>query len=766
MGRLSVDGDKEMDAIAILQTLYDNHRYAEVIARAEAASSENIGFVGQFLKLRSHFQLGTYQEVSTTLYQINTNTLKAEERTRLELWCSHWRALMEGNPQLEREKILQSIQPNLFSFLTPHYYRTLATLKALAIHYYQIPLTELATVLDELHLAQASFSDLLETEEYINCLIQEGNVLWQLASDIAGAKMAYQRAEQEAVRFGRWIQQADILIKLAQLKLTQAQTIDISEETIEQQFRHPEQLYKQANHTLGLATLQWTLGKLREQYGFAGRDHFQRALLLFTQVKDKGGIAEALASLSQSYLNAGYLTIGFPLTERLVTAAQVTGFPIRIANAYLSLAEYHARSGVYAQALFYACKAQTLMSHPATKALIGLNLSQFYLRINQSEQALLLCEQTVEQLQGAGDSLLLSLAYNTLGTTQDALARWPEAIQAYQAGILVDERLRASMPLLEKRVNLQWTRAKQAYQQRQPISPQLYAEINGQLEAASKELDWQATPVALNLKAQILQLQSNIAQFAGRFAESLNRLELAADLYSQTNQLMQAATSWATLGLAAWELARRGNHTYFEMALTNLTRASAYFEREQLKEQAWSVQFNLAACWWERGVMTREELTENFQQASQAFHQAADTIDFIRYRFADRDPIQQDVGKVHLVANKEKVYTNAFRFHMLVLNDSREGLYWVERSKGRTLTEMLASVYLPTGPQSVSALNLQETMLRQHLRETTDQELYFTLLEQLRTVWQQMKHNDITRQYAQLRLGEPITFDEIKRYLM
>lgn len=754
-----------MKIIALLQSLYENSRYAELIAQADGLPEEQQGFAVQFLKLRSYFQLGAYQDVATGLPQLTSGTLLPEERVRLALWNAHWRALLLGTPQDELERIQQSIEPAAFPTLTPQYDRTLATLQALAIHYYQAPQTGFATILEVLHRAQAGFLDQQEPWEYINCLIQEANIRWQLDEDTVQAQLVYQRAEEEAIRFNQRIQQADIQVKLAQFMLTQTRTTERSTEPIEQLFAQPERLYTQANHPLGLATIQWNIGKLREQDGFSGRGNFQQALELFTEAQDKGGIAEALASLSQSYLTAGQLTTGSSVTETLVVAAQDTGYPIRIANAYLTLAEYHARTGVYAQALFYAQKAQALMNHPATKALFGLNLSQFYLRINQNDQALSLCEQTIKQLQGAGDSLQLSVAYNVLGTTHDALGHWSEAMRAYETGLSVDERLGVVMPRLEKQINRQWTQARQAYQHHQPISPQLYAEVNSHLEAAFAELEEQNTPEALNLQAQILQIQSNIAQFAGRFTESLTQLERAADLYGQTNRLMQAATTRASLGLAAWELARRGDHAFFDKALTGLTQASAYFERENMKEQAWSVQFNLAACWWDRGVMTRQEMDESFRQATLAFHRAADTIDFIRFRFADRDLIQQDAGKISLAANKEKVYANAIRFHLMVLKNTEKGLYWVERFKGRTLTEMLASVYLPTDNLPDSPVGTEEAALRQQLRDAADQEVYYALLKQLRALWHQMKDNDSTRQYARLRLGEPIGFAEIKRYL-
>lgn len=752
-----------MNDLGQLKALFTNHRFGECIRLTNSRPIDGWGLT--MLRLRSLFQLGRFQELISDLADLDPGTLHLDEQLELTLWNFGFMALLNGNPLYQLQQLQQLEIPVESVPVSPWYYRTMASLMAMAIQFYQLNAKEAGTALTLVRKAQTGFVKTHQLEEALACRLLEATMCWQLKGDVRGASVAYQQAESAVQLLNNPILLAEVWVQQAEFTIESSVGTPVTEEQIRQSFTAAEPIFNQHRHALGQASIQLTVGKLLEKRGFRGEVFLQQALMMYQSQQDLGGVAECLGSLCQSYLISGELTKGMSLSQTLIEVTHATGYPMRMANAFLTRAEYASRQGIYAQAIYYARQAQLMMNHSGIQALYGLSLSQFFLRIHQPLQAIEFCKQTVHQLQQGGDSALLSSAYFFLGTTNDALERWSEAVDAFTIGIGIDSRLGAHVNKIQQQSNRQWTLAKQAYHQEGILSPTMYQLLHEPFVEAINELQSLGAPEIDALRAQIRQFQSSLAQFAGLYKTALEFLEQAELLYQQTHRLMEAATTQASIGLTAWGLAQRGEHVFFEQALVALQRAGHYFAHQHLNEQLWRVQYNQACCWWDQAVCVPTKRQECLQQASVAFHLAADTVDYLRNQFVDASSVWQDSGKVGVIADKEVFYLKAIRFHLVILNDPLQGFYWVERFKGRTFTEMLASLTPVMFIIPGSPLLVEEQALTQRISQEANSQTYYQLTDQRRRLWQRMKTDPITQSYAQWRLGEPLTFTDLKAYL-
>jgi len=756
--------DHYMDDFDQLKTLFKAHRFSELMTATAAVPDEGKSNLVLALQARSLFHLGRFRHAGKLLSKVNADCLSADDQMDLVMWNFGFLALLNGNPLEQLGSLSALCGPNYLDDFGPIYHRTKASLTAMAIEYYQLPATEAVRTIEDLKVAYEGFLVAAQHQEAIECLLLEANLWWQLIRDNTQSGLIYRKAIDAAGVFGDPVLLAQVRIQQVEFELVT--TLDQqTEQQIQQSFAFAACVFETHSHPRGAASVCLATGRVLEKYGYSADNLVEEAFASYQQQGDWGGMAECLSLRCQNYLKKGHIQDGLPLTENLLEVALDTGFPIRIANAYLTRAEYLSRAGVYAQAIYFADQACKLIDHPAIKALYGLTLSQFYLRIDQPLNAIRLCEEAISSLQKGAASKVLSSAYYFLGITKDAQGNWFEAIQAFTSGNKVASSLGDVLNASRQQASLHFTSVKRDYELQKPISDRQYQDFIVCFELLLLEINNFRTAEAYQLEAEIRQYQCITAQFASRAESALRYLELAEGVYNKANLAMEAATTRASMGLIAWERARQGETVLFDRALIDLQLAEDYFDAEHLNEQLWRIQFNQAACWWDKSSLIGTDRMQSLVCASKAFSRAAETVDILRTQFTDRDINWQDSGKRGVLADKEQFYLKAIRFHLVVLGDSEQGFYWVERFKGRIFTEMLAGFKKFLYKQAAASLTLAEEELDITLQKELNPILYYQLTQKRRQLWIEMKSDPETEAYARLRLGEALQFQELKAYL-
>jgi tetratricopeptide (TPR) repeat protein len=620
--------------------------------------------------------------------------------------------------------------------------------------------------------AVQAFMQVGDLEAALSSLMQLGHTyLLSIPPDPKIAQAFFEQAHDQAANTQHFAYQAEALLRLAELHF---------DETLSQPNFEPNQLlefhlyekalnlYKSIEHALGIASTLLSFGSRLTNFGFDGTEQLHQALQIYQQQDNHQGIFKVLTELSGWHLKQGQVVESFNYRQQALEIAKVMGSPLCQSTTYLALADYYFRTAAYAQALANYEQVLAQFNFPNLWVTTQFGLANTYTQMNLPFRAAKACEQVITFLQPKGASPSLSLAYEILGNSLNAKKQWQAAIAAWQASRELDQVLQDPVKQAEKLGYVAQATILRHYCSEGGSIPEVDYVAGMQLfEQAITSLEEIKTPQAAAALAETFQLRGQVFATCGRFHDAISDLENARNTYAAINYEMQTAITDTLIGLLCHKLIQSANSELFDNARAYYQLALAYFQKSNMREVTWKVNYYIADIAFLQGFQapSAEEQTNLWHEAA-AWLQAADKdINFVRRGWVGNDPIEREILRLGLVANKEKLYNFAIRLTHKHLCDNRTAFNWLEQFKGRVFVDGLATTVLRPPVLVDPTLHQREQSLLAALNQAPSQTVALELNEQLNGIWQQLATYPEASEYVALRQAQPLCWETLQAIL-
>jgi tetratricopeptide (TPR) repeat protein len=493
-----------------------------------------------------------------------------------------------------------------------------------------------------------------------------------------------------------------------------------------------------------------------------------------------------LATAAETAIDAGRLEEGITILEQASASAASAGEVAIEAQLRNRLAMAQKRAGQTTQAYETLTRVINLLQH--TDAFIELAATYINLcyvtrdrgdldaaRVH-CEAALAIFEKIDDRIGMAGALTNLGLLQKDQGQLTQAHATLTQALSLLADSNAIKERAQVLIGLGLTQEHLHdFVGARQHYEQALAVCRQAgdreneavtlhnLAVLHDNQGEYPTALDYYGQSLAINnsLGAQLgvaddLSSIAAIYQLIGEPDRARQMHERAFHIYQQVSHRRGQIWSLIDLGILARDVDR------FDEAVRHLIEALRLAHEIDDPHQIYDVALNLGDVYlmWERP-----------QDAAQAYATCIAAMESVRNHLWSEDEALGYFDVSHLEA-----YARMVRLYATLLNDPRQALIWVEKTKSREFLRRLQLSAISRSYAAPPELIAREKQLLFDLRQAaaaiasvtdTDRSsvlrVYKTVGRALDEVWQEMRPYDA--EYVALRRGAPLSWEELRKTL-
>lgn len=272
-----------------------------------------------------------------------------------------------------------------------------------------------------------------------------------------------------------------------------------------------------------------------------------------------------------------------------------------------------------------------------------------------------------------------------------------------------------------------------------------------------------------------LSAQGNLAQTFGKafFFSEMNeeaviRMEHAHDCFMKAGHLTSASMNANYLVLALIKLGRQKRELhYYDKAIDLMKKALPIFEKSELMDFIWRMQFHMALCLSEplqHELIVGYNKAERIENAERYYFESGKTLDLMFKKTRNLPPSDRLLAISQLNRSTRQLIFSGFYFFLFQSN-WRFCLEWLERSRGRSMTMGIAKGISPTE-------NLEHQLILGERELINDQTRLMSITEErdsqakLNTLYKSMFEVPKLREYAFKKSGDIPDFEQIKRHIL
>jgi CHAT domain-containing protein len=538
-----------------------------------------------------------------------------------------------------------------------------------------------------------------------------------------------------------------------------------------------EKNFAAAGHRYGHIDVQHLRVKLRIERAQSAPDSLLTIIEQYGAVEYIRGELSALMDITQLFHENGNLEQALGFHERLTELSEKSGFMIFRYNAELRRAEVLTRNGKFSQATELCNAALALPNMPpalaaAYRQLLGTAYS-FVKNYEKSASYFEAAKEVFEKINlPEAASNIVVLQINDLDSMKEDEA-WREAEKILLTQLEKDENRRHWELVIRYCELLAQIKLNQfSFSPTRKNDASLLAEAEAIIVRAEKLVS-KLPPRQAALRAGALhQIRGLLAANLGNPLDAIDELTRAAEVYQTGGFELEAANCRYMIGVIFHNLASLQILPNALLSQAALLQAAGYYEKAAMGMQAGDAHYLLANLYnntiaaLAAGAPNVEYL---IQKAFEHIRAAEGNFDSIRRDYFSSDALEAQRDKQSIIEKSARLYQLGLELYIWKTNDLSGAWHWMQRAKGRGLTDNLAGSFgepqkllaeIGKNPAALASVQ-KELELTARIRRA-DAASIPALRKELSNLHQLMLSDPVLKDYIELRTGAAIDAEDLK----